>query len=253
MADFGALKCTDFHDHVYGLRSLAIQGGHLRVDYNSSLLTLFFTTLQFCQRHGASVPEETMLFPGARTICNAFGIDSESLEKASFSSRAVANISCRAVVSSFAAVATTAVGCRTQPLLECRHCRLQASRFAPTRGSTLFCLAAEGARVHLLSISKPTIVKRQKRKAILILAFPSDENDSDVGEPPEHTADAVTIVSSSPASSSPYHLLCLTPTGFLRISRYEHTNLEDVLPRSQQLCIMSAASPDRGTYGGHGK
>jgi hypothetical protein len=64
------------------------------------------------------------------------------------------------------------------------------------------------------------------------MTFPSDGDDLDVGEPPEHMADMVTIVSSSPTSNSPYYDVCLTPTAFLRILRYEYTNLEDVLPRS---------------------
>jgi hypothetical protein len=249
IADFGALKCKNFHDHVYGLRSLAIHGHHLRIEYNSSLLTLFFTTLRFCVRHGACLIEEAELFSCARTICKALDIDSNLLENASFSGGAVANITCNAVLSSFGTVVTTGVGSRTQPLLECRHCHLQTSRCPPQRRSTLFCLAAEGARVHLLSFSKATIVGPQKRKAALILIFPSDKNHSTSGERPEHIADAVTIVSSSPASSSPYHRLCLTPTGFLRILRYEHKNLEDVLSRSQQLCTMSDAGLNGGTFG----
>lgn len=47
VADFGALKCEEFHDHVYGLRSLTTYGYHLQIDYNSSLLTLFPETLRF--------------------------------------------------------------------------------------------------------------------------------------------------------------------------------------------------------------
>lgn len=145
------------------------------MDYNSSLLALFFTTPRFSHRYGACLIEEAELFPCARTICKARGIDSNLLENARFLDRAGENIMCRAVVSSFATVATTGVEFQRQPLLKCRHCRLQSSRVASTEGRTFFCLDAEGTRVHLLSFSNATAAQRQKRKAILILTFPPGE------------------------------------------------------------------------------
>jgi hypothetical protein len=124
IADFGALKCKEFHDHVYGLRSLAFHGHHLQIDYKSSLLTFFFTTLRFCHGHGACLIEEAEQFSCARTICRALEIDSNLLEITAFSGRAIGNITCNAVLSSFATVAISGVGSRTQPLFECRHCHL---------------------------------------------------------------------------------------------------------------------------------
>jgi hypothetical protein len=237
MADFGALKCTDFHDHVYGPGSLAIQGGHLRVDYDSSLLTLFLTTLHFCRRHGASFPKKPCCFLAPEQyVTRLVSIQSH------LKIRALWSCHCRHFVPRcgflFRNHYDHSSGVSDAASSKVSTISTSSFTFCP---STLFCLAAEVARVHLLSFSKAKFARRQKRKAVLILTFPSDENRSDPGELPEHMTDAVTIISSSPTSNSPYHHLCLTPTDFLRILHYEHTKLEDILPRSQQLCMMSVS------------
>jgi hypothetical protein len=253
LTDFGALNCANFRDRVYGLLSLAINRHYYPIDYDSTLVNHFFTTLQFCQRYGAYLAEEAELFSSARMICDALKIDTKFFENAALSGHVAALIVCNTVVSSFAINASAGVGSRKQPLLECRHCHFQTRRHPPAKGSTLFCLAAEGARAHLSTSSNSKMVEHRKRKAAIILTFPPGEDQSNAGELAERITDTVTIDRSPLASNSPYHRLCLTATGFLHILRYEHRNLDDILPRAQQLCIMSDDSLDGETASRHGE
>jgi hypothetical protein len=122
LSDYGSLKCADFHDRVYGLLSLAINGHRYPIDYESGELKYLFTTIEFCRMYGVYLTEETELFAVASTICTALSIDLESLTQSASSLSNIEDIECQVLLSSFETITTLDLCCRRHASLECQRC-----------------------------------------------------------------------------------------------------------------------------------
>ncbi|KAL6240619.1 hypothetical protein RBB50_012446 [Rhinocladiella similis] len=244
LSDYGSQKCRDFHDHVHGLLSIAINGHRYPVDYKSSKLQSLFTTIEFCRKHGAYLPEETELFSVASTICSALSIDLELLMDSSPSFCNIEDIECRALLSPFKITTTVKQGYQRNAPIECHCCHLSVDPGALEEAHYLLCLADEGAGTHLLFRKAENF----RQEARLITAFPPHGDGPDPDRVLVNVEEKVTDLSLSPSPAGLYYILRMTPAAFLRILRHEHTNLDDILPRTQQLCIISEG--DSNTKGG---
>lgn len=75
LADFETFQCSDFHDHVFAILSMAENGSQFHIDYNDTKIKLLGRALQFCERY----EEVGNILPIAISLTNVLEIDKGEL------------------------------------------------------------------------------------------------------------------------------------------------------------------------------
>jgi hypothetical protein len=229
LSDFAQSRCTDFHDKVYGLLSLAYNGHYYQIDYRLDHWGLFHRTLQFCLDRGSLVEEEFQLFPTARTLARALVQASSLFLDMSEGDEEKYVLPCRAMLSTFTLVDETDT-IFSNSVVECRYCRRRAARAEPPKGSLLFCLADEGTTSHMLFSPTDGTEEIGDARTEIVMTFPPE----DEGCPRASILYVVFRGLPQLDEHGLYHVVHIWPTTLLAVMReewHETMALDDMVDR----------------------
>lgn len=143
LSGYDISKCERFHDRVYGLHAPSqLMEIVFRSITHLTNSNSFSRPFDFAAIRGLTSPKN-LSYSSSQEQLAKLRIDPQWLINAAFSMRVVEDIECRALISSFAIVATSDLEYSRRSLLECQQCyrrALESSKLSKTmRRKSTFC------------------------------------------------------------------------------------------------------------------